>query len=109
MLCLLDASLFRKWVWVLIKALRSPADADPLHPLTPSIPWSLCPQHHCFPKLSMLSYQKAMPRVKALCAKHGIPYVQESIWVRLKKTVDTMVGASDMRTLPLEWEAALNE
>jgi fatty acid desaturase len=65
-------------------------------------------EHHCYPKLSMLSYQKAMPQVKALCAKHGIPYTQESVFIRLKKTVDSMVGATTMREIPIEWEHVLN-
>eukprot|EP00239_Pterosperma_sp_CCMP1384_P007752 CAMPEP_0197847986 /NCGR_PEP_ID=MMETSP1438-20131217/7702_1 /TAXON_ID=1461541 /ORGANISM="Pterosperma sp., Strain CCMP1384" /LENGTH=471 /DNA_ID=CAMNT_0043460087 /DNA_START=182 /DNA_END=1594 /DNA_ORIENTATION=- len=37
-------------------------------------------EHHMFPDLSMKSYQKAMPRVKEACERHGIPYVQESVW-----------------------------
>ena len=66
-------------------------------------------EHHCFPRLSMLSYQKAMPRVKALAKKHGIPYVQESVWIRLKKTIDIMVGRESMIYLPLELENRMND
>lgn len=65
-------------------------------------------EHHCFPKLSMLSYQKSMPKVKALCAKHGVPYTQENVFVRLKKTIDSMCGTTTMREVPLEWEERLN-
>jgi len=65
-------------------------------------------EHHCFPKLSMLSYQRMMPEVKELAKRHGIPYTQESVWVRLKKTVDSMVGSTTMRQMPLEWEQYLN-
>lgn len=61
-------------------------------------------EHHLWPNLSMLSYQKAQPRVKQLCAKHGIPYVQQSVFWRLKKTVDVMVGTADMRKFPAQWE-----
>jgi len=57
-------------------------------------------EHHAFPDLSMLSYQRAQPRVKALCEKYGIPYVQEPVWTRLRKTVEVMVGKKDM----LQWE-----
>lgn len=57
-------------------------------------------EHHMFPDMSMLSYQKAMPRVKDACERYGIPYVQESVWLRLKKTADLMVGKTDM----LQWE-----
>jgi len=57
-------------------------------------------EHHMFPDMSMLSYQKAMPRVKEACERHGIPYVQESVWLRLKKTCDVMTGNASMK----QWE-----
>jgi len=57
-------------------------------------------EHHVWPNLSALSYQKAQPELKAICDKHGVPYVQESVWVRLKKTTDIMVGKADQRQFP---------
>ena len=54
-------------------------------------------EHHIFPDLSMLQYQRVQPAVKALCAKYGVPYVQESVWTRARKMVDVVVGASKMR------------
>ena len=33
-------------------------------------------EHHMWPQLSALSYQKAQPEVAAICAKYGVPYVQ---------------------------------
>ena len=57
-------------------------------------------EHHMFPDLSMLSYQKAMPIVKESCDRYGIPYIQESVWLRLRKTTDMMVGKTNM----LSWE-----
>ena len=33
-------------------------------------------EHHLWPDLSMLSYQRSMPLVKAICKRHGVPYVQ---------------------------------
>jgi fatty acid desaturase len=33
-------------------------------------------EHHLWPQLSALSYQKAQPEVAAICAKYGVPYVQ---------------------------------
>lgn len=57
-------------------------------------------EHHLFPHLSALSYRKAQPRVQALCTKHGVPYTQESVWARLKKTVDVMCGDASMRLFP---------
>ena len=57
-------------------------------------------EHHCWPRLSMLSYQKAAPQLKAICEKHGVPYVRESVWVRLRKTLAIMVGTSSMHVWP---------
>lgn len=57
-------------------------------------------EHHMFPDLSMLSYQKAMPVVKEACERYGIPYVQENVFTRLRKTIDVMVGKTNM----LQWE-----
>merc|ERR1711908_32735 len=61
-------------------------------------------EHHLWPQLSALSYQKAQPEVKAICEKHGVPYTQESVWIRLKKTVDIMVGKASMREYPVAYE-----
>jgi len=61
-------------------------------------------EHHLWPNLSMLSYQKSAPLVKAICKKHGVPYVQENVFLRLKKTVDIMVGKSTMRWFPESFE-----
>eukprot|EP00614_Pseudopedinella_elastica_P021967 CAMPEP_0172613370 /NCGR_PEP_ID=MMETSP1068-20121228/42050_1 /TAXON_ID=35684 /ORGANISM="Pseudopedinella elastica, Strain CCMP716" /LENGTH=491 /DNA_ID=CAMNT_0013417801 /DNA_START=137 /DNA_END=1612 /DNA_ORIENTATION=+ len=62
-------------------------------------------EHHLWPQLSALSYQRSQPEVAAICAKYGVPYVQESVWIRLKKTVDIMVGKESMRVFPQEFEA----
>jgi fatty acid desaturase len=53
-------------------------------------------EHHLWPDLPASQYQILQPQVKALCQKYGIPYVQESVWKRLKKTVDVMVGNRSM-------------
>jgi len=63
-------------------------------------------EHHLWPDLSMLSYQKAAPLVKAICKKHGVPYVQQNVFWRLKKTIDIMVGDASMRRYPSKWEHA---
>ena len=57
-----------------------------------------------WPQLSALSYQRSQPEVKALCEKHGIPYTQESVWIRLKKTVDIMTGDATQRPYPPSYE-----
>ena len=61
-------------------------------------------EHHLWPDLSMRQYQRAHPRVKAICAKHGVPFVQESVFKRAKKLVDVMVG----RTSMMWWDTESN-
>jgi fatty acid desaturase len=54
-------------------------------------------EHHLFPDLPMLRYRQIQPRVKALCAKHGIPYVQEGVLERARKMIAVAVGRTSMR------------
>jgi fatty acid desaturase len=61
-------------------------------------------EHHMWPQLSMLSYQRAMPQVKEICKRHNIPYIQENVFIRVRKTVDIMVGKDDMRPYPVDRE-----
>ena len=61
-------------------------------------------EHHMWPSLSMLSYKRSQPLVKAICKKHNVPYVQENVFLRVKKTVDIMTGATSMRWFPEEYE-----
>eukprot|EP01059_Diplonema_ambulator_P023681 TRINITY_DN3921_c4_g1_i1.p1 TRINITY_DN3921_c4_g1~~TRINITY_DN3921_c4_g1_i1.p1 ORF type:complete len:423 (+),score=149.27 TRINITY_DN3921_c4_g1_i1:67-1335(+) len=61
-------------------------------------------EHHCFPNMSMVSYRKAQPIVKEICARHGVPYVQQPVWTRLYKTCRVMVGSETMRLFPRELE-----
>jgi fatty acid desaturase len=37
-------------------------------------------EHHLFPNMPRHSYPYVAARVKALCAKHGVPYNQTTIW-----------------------------
>ena len=53
-------------------------------------------EHHIFPDLSMRQYQRIQPRVRQLCERLGVPYVQESVWRRLAKTLRVMTGDADM-------------
>jgi len=53
-------------------------------------------EHHLWPALPLSQYQKLQPKVKALCEKHGVEYKQESVFTRLRKTVDVMVGKTSM-------------
>mmetsp|Transcript_3464 Transcript_3464/g.4706 ORF Transcript_3464/g.4706 Transcript_3464/m.4706 type:complete len:440 (+) Transcript_3464:124-1443(+) len=61
-------------------------------------------EHHLWPNLSMLSYQKSAPLVREICKKHDIPYIKENVFIRLKKTVDIMVGSTSMRWFPEKYE-----
>jgi hypothetical protein len=63
-------------------------------------------EHHVWPDLSMRQYQIGAPLLKKICEKYGVPYVQESVWTRLRKTVDVMVGKSTMRSFPTQFEPA---
>ena len=51
-------------------------------------------EHHVWPDLSMLQYQRGAAQLRAICERYGVPYVQESVWTRLRKTVDIMVRSS---------------
>ena len=57
-------------------------------------------EHHMFPDLSMLSYQRMAPEIKAICEKHGVPYVQENVFKRVWRTTQIGVGLRDMKV----WE-----
>ena len=61
-------------------------------------------EHHVWPDLSMLQYQRGAPKLKAICKKYGVPYVQENVFTRLRKTVDIMVGKASMKRFPIEYE-----
>jgi fatty acid desaturase len=61
-------------------------------------------EHHMWPSLSMLSYQKAAPEVRKICEKHNVPYIKENVFWRVKKTVDIMVGTSSMKWFPETYE-----
>ncbi len=53
-------------------------------------------EHHLWPDLPLSQYQKLQPQVQALCHKHNIPYCQQSVFKRLLKAVDIMVGKTSM-------------
>lgn len=59
-------------------------------------------EHHIFPDIPMLKMQQFQPKIKAICEKHGIPYVQENVFHRMKKTIDIIVGKTSMLVLPNE-------
>lgn len=56
-------------------------------------------EHHIFPDLPMSKYREIQPKIKALCKKHGLPYVQESIFKRFARMLDVCVGKTSLRKL----------
>ncbi len=57
-------------------------------------------EHHLFPDLPMLQYQRIQPKVKAICERHGLPYVQQSVFRRFAKMAQNFVGNTKMRIYP---------
>jgi len=53
-------------------------------------------EHHLWPDIPLSQYQYVQPKVVEVCKKHGIPYRQDSVFKRLKKAVDIMVGRTSM-------------
>ena len=56
-------------------------------------------EHHLIPDLPMRQYTRIQPKVKRLCAEHGIPYRQESVFRRFGRMLDVAVGKTSMREL----------
>ena len=56
-------------------------------------------EHHLFPDVPMLAYRRVQPKVRALCAQYGVPYVQEPVTRRFVKMARVFVGATRMRRL----------
>ena len=54
-------------------------------------------EHHLFPDVPMARYREIQPRVKALCEKHGIPYIQEGVFSRVRKMLSVAVGKTSMK------------
>ncbi len=54
-------------------------------------------EHHLFPDMPMLKYREMKPKIIELCAKYGIPYIEESVFTRTRKMVDVVVGNAKMK------------
>ncbi len=57
-------------------------------------------EHHIYPDVPMLQYRRIQPQVRALCEAHGVPYLQESVWTRIWKMSQVVVGRT--RMIPYE-------
>lgn len=64
-------------------------------------------EHHIWPDLPMRQYQIVQPKVRALCEKYKLPYVQESVFKRFKKMIDIAAGNTTMRRGVLRNERAV--
>ena len=53
-------------------------------------------EHHLFPNLPLSQYQKMQPIVKEVCEKHNLEYRQESVFKRMKMTIELMVGKTKL-------------
>jgi fatty acid desaturase len=56
-------------------------------------------EHHIWPDLPMLRYREVAPKVRALCERHGVPYVQEGVLTRVRKMLEVAVGKTSMRRI----------
>jgi len=56
-------------------------------------------EHHLFPDMPNSFYQKMQPVVKEICKKHNLEYRQESVFKRIKMTLDLMVGKTKLLTI----------
>lgn len=54
-------------------------------------------EHHLWPNLPMAAYQRAQPRVEAICKEYGVPYIQESVWTRARKMLELCLGVTSMK------------
>ncbi len=54
-------------------------------------------EHHLFPDVPLRTYSWIRPRVREICARHGIPYVEESVLARFKKMVDVTVHGGPIK------------
>ena len=54
-------------------------------------------EHHVWPDLPLLKYRQAAPQLKAICRKHGVPYIEESLFRRFGKLWAIMMGDTHMR------------
>ncbi|ERN08621.1 acyl-lipid (9-3)-desaturase [Amborella trichopoda] len=51
-------------------------------------------EHHLFPRLPRWQLRKVAPLVRALCKKHGLPYVSVTFWEANSMTIGTLRAAA---------------
>jgi len=65
-------------------------------------------EHHLFPDVPMLACRRIQPKVKDLCARYGVPYLQEPVSRRFVKMSRVFVGKEKMRRMDAADESARN-
>ena len=53
-------------------------------------------EHHVWPDLPLLKYRQAAPRMKEICRRHGVPYIEESVFKRFAKLWSILMGDTSM-------------
>lgn len=54
-------------------------------------------EHHLWPDMTMLQYRKAQPKVKEICERYGVPYVEENVFKRVRRMWAVATGQKRMR------------
>jgi fatty acid desaturase len=63
-------------------------------------------EHHLWPDLPTLKYRQAAPEVKRICARHGVPYIEQSVFTRIRKLFAILLGDRSMRWTDMGIERA---
>ena len=53
-------------------------------------------EHHLFPDMPHSYYQKMQPIVKDICKKHNLQYRQESVFKRIRMSIELMIGKTKL-------------
>lgn len=53
-------------------------------------------EHHLWPDVPPRKYRQFASRVRAVCERHGVPYLVENVATRVRKTIAIMVGDASM-------------
>lgn len=56
--------------------------------------------HHLWPEFTLLRYQQVQPRLEELLRTYGIPYRQEPMFRRFRRSVDLYLGRGEHRPSP---------
>ena len=55
-------------------------------------------EHHLWPDLPLAKYREYAPRVKEVCERHGVPYREQPLPVRVKMLADVVLGRTQLQT-----------